>query len=70
MWLAWHLSGRYYPDIPAWDLWQVYSDNLDGWECITDTRDDGKSTYVKEYRVYHNIPKRHVTWVAERLVAS
>lgn len=64
--LAWTLSGANHPHIDEWDLWQVYADDAERWEVILDTYYQTGRHYVKEYRVYHRIYKRHVHYVASR----
>lgn len=63
--LAWELSGRRRPDIPAWDLWQIWSD-VCGMELIFNTYVDSGESYVQEYRVYERVFKRNVWYVATR----
>ena len=62
--LAWTLSGDTLRGrrVESWDLWQTWSDRLEGYEVIP--FDDGSP---KEYRVYHRIYKRDVWYVATRL---
>lgn len=64
--LAWALSGGM-RGTPAgtWDLWETWTDRLDGYEIIP--FDDGTP---KEYRVYHRVYKRNLWWVAERRVSQ
>ena len=64
--LAWLLSGALHPEIPEWDLWQVYSVDAGRWEAIFDTYVNTGRHFVKEYRVYHRIYKRHVHYLASR----
>ena len=65
--LAWRLSAGFSERRGKWDLWQVWSDQLDGWETIP--YDDGKKNrypFPKEHRVYHRIPKRNIWHVGTR----
>lgn len=64
--LAWALSGGTTRghDIPWWDLWQLWSDRLEGYEEIYD---DGR---VKECRVYHRVFKRDIWYVGSRSADS
>lgn len=66
--LAWVLSARTSRGqlVNEWDLWAVSSDDLEGFEEITDTYPDTGRSYVKEYRVYHRVMKRHVWFVGTR----
>lgn len=64
--LAWILSGKIHPEIHEWDLWMVFAHDLEHYEQILDTFIDSGRHYVKEYRVYHRIPKRHIHYIATR----
>jgi len=65
--LAWYLSGRIHPEIKDWDLWMVYpSQGIDRWELIFDTYPESGRHYIKEYRVYERIYKRHVQYIGSR----
>jgi len=64
--LAWVLSGRLHPEITEWDLWMVFAYDCEHFEAILDTFKDSGRHYVKEYRVYHPIPKRYVRYIASR----
>ena len=65
--LAWNLSGRIHTEIAEWDLWMCFYQDVDRWEIILDTYIEWPLRhYVKEYRVYHRIFKRHVHWIASR----
>lgn len=64
--LAWALSGAIHPEVPEWDLWQVYPQDADRWEAIFDTYISSGRHYIKEYRVYHRIFKRHVHYIGSR----
>lgn len=67
--LAWHLSGRMYPEIEEWDLWMCRLDaqtSFDGYEIITDTYRDTGRTFVKEYRIYQRVYKRDLIYVGSR----
>ena len=66
--LAWALSGAIGQTeaITSWDLWQVWSDRLDGYEVLVFDDDPDE---VKEFRVYHRIYKRDIWYVATRVLA-
>lgn len=66
--LAWTLSGDINPEITEWDLWQVYPAALNDlrYEICFDTFADSGQHYIKEYRLYARIFKRHVHYVASR----
>lgn len=66
--LAWILSGALHPEVEAWDLWMVYCDDIGHAEAIFEMYRDGSGHYVKEWRVYHRIYKRHVQYLASRTV--
>lgn len=61
--LGFALCIEYHPEIPEWDLWQVWADNLRGRELLFDDRD----RTVKEYRVYERIYKRDIWYVGSRV---
>lgn len=68
-WIAWLLSGRYWPDIKSWDLWMCYTPSqtsFDHYEIITDTFPDTGRTYTKEYRIYTRIYKRDLIYIGSR----
>lgn len=62
--LAWSLSGATQRGKlhSSWDLWQIWSCDLQGFEKIIDDRNG----LPKEYRVYHRIYKRDIWYVATR----
>lgn len=66
MW-AWALSGDLHPEVPAWDLWQVWLGDSHEIRRIRNfyPRDDRR---WYEVRVYDRVYKRGVLWVAERQV--
>lgn len=68
--LAWSLSGRIHTEISEWDLWMVYPNDVKQWEIIFDTYYSTGRHYIKEYRVYHRVFKRHVHYVASRVVKT
>ena len=68
--LAWNLSGRLHPEVVEWDLWMCYPEDVERWEAIFDTYYDTGRHFIKEYRVYHRIFKRHVHYVASRTAAT
>lgn len=61
---AWSLSGATSrgQEHSSWDLWQVWLDNVTGYEELVDDRDDS----VKEVRVFERIYKRDVWYVGTR----
>lgn len=60
---AWNLSGRLRPEVPAWDLWQVWQDDLTpGFEVLVANAVGGNA----EIRVRERIRKRHLWYVATR----
>ena len=63
--LAWMLSGATAraAEHESWDLWQVWTDDLAGYEALPF---DGEPDVIKEYRVYERIYKRHVWHVGTR----
>lgn len=68
--LAWALSGAIHPEIEQWDLWAVHPDDVGQWEIIFDTYVSSGRHYIKEYRVYHRVFKRHLNYVASRDTAD
>ncbi len=64
--LAWRLSGRVHPEIEEWDLWAVHHSDVPSWEMIFDTYRDTGRKFVKEFRVYQPIAKRHVRYIGSR----
>jgi hypothetical protein len=67
--LAWSLSGKTARgrQIHSWDLWMLWSDDVPGgYEEIVDYYKDSDRSYVKEYRVYERIFKRHLWYVGTR----
>lgn len=73
--LAWNLSGRFHPEVSDWDLWMVWSDDVEtGWEIIPfdyiDWETTDKALVPKEYRIYERIWKRDVWLVATRTVGA
>lgn len=67
--LAWFLSGRMFPEIKSWDLWQCYAEaqtSFDHWEIITDTYPDTGRRFTKEYRVYTRVYKRDLKYIGSR----
>lgn len=67
--LAWHLSGKMWPDIDSWDLWMCnasHQNSFDHYELITDTYSDTGRTFTKEYRVYTRVFKRDLRYLATR----
>lgn len=56
--LAWALSARFVNEPGEWDLWMVWS-NVP--KTPLGRRDDlGKRNYPSEYRIFENIPVRHL----------
>lgn len=64
--LAWALSGAIHSEINKWDLWMCYPERVGSWEIIFDTYPFTNRHYIKEYRVYHRVFKRHVDYLASR----
>lgn len=64
--LAWRLSGALDDGEGWWDLWQVETAVLHGYEVIFDHDPDTGQHFPKEFRVYERTYKRDVVWVAER----
>jgi len=65
-WLAWVLSGKFQTHIEEWDLWMAYAFDTNGFEMIPENRRDNGQTYIKEYRVYHRIPKSKLIRLGSR----
>lgn len=61
---AWGLSADLTDTAGAWDLWMVWSSQLEGYEMLAMNRDG--SAKPSEYRVYHRIPKRAIWYVGMR----
>lgn len=55
---------RHRVSVDSWDLWAVRPQDLQGWELIFDTYPSSGRHFIKEYRVYHRVFKRHVHFVA------
>lgn len=64
--LAWSLSGHFHPEVEEWDLWAVWHADVKGWEAIPENYRHREGSYIKEFRVYHRVFKRHVHYVASR----
>lgn len=62
--VGWVLSGRNAPQIPEWDLWEVWTGSIRAWEVLT--FDGSPSGHVSEFRVFERIYKRSLTLVATR----
>jgi len=68
-WLAWHLSGKMFPDISSWDLWMCNvrsQTSFEHYETLLDTYPDTGRHFIKEYRVYSRVYKRDLVYLASR----
>lgn len=59
---AWRLSGGYHPEIESWDLWEIWTGSLHGWEILG----LDKQHFHVEVRVFQRIYKRDIELIATR----
>jgi len=64
--LAFDLSVRIHPEIESWDLWMVFAEDAKSFEAILELYTFSDKHYIKEYRVYSRIYKRHVHYIGTR----